>query len=81
MANALYLVRSRVGENIVIVCSYSYISFDIYIESKDTVSLNSRKPSVSLTQKIYQIISKFLFIIFIKFFISKSHGMQKFGVF
>jgi hypothetical protein len=46
-----------------VFCFAKHHSLTIYIyierESKDTASLNSRSPSVSLTQKIYQIISEF----------------------
>jgi hypothetical protein len=59
-------------------------SWHIYIVdicSGYTVSLSSRKPSVSLTQKVYQIISKFEFFTLIEFFILKSYGVQKIRMF
>jgi hypothetical protein len=52
-----------------------------YIYSKYNVLLSSQRRSVSLTQKVYQIISKFWFIMLIKSFIWKSCGMQQFKVF
>jgi hypothetical protein len=47
------------------------LSLSLYIYSKSSVLLNSQRSSVSLTQKVYQIISKFWFIMLIKFFIWK----------
>jgi ABC-type uncharacterized transport system ATPase subunit len=48
--------------------AHAIFTLSIYM-SKSSVLLSSRRLSVSLTKKIYQIIFKFLFITFIKFFI------------